>query len=100
MDFYRLIFSPFEALERLTRKALTFNTRRLRSSCAGHLAREAGTFDSLRAFLNVVLIAAAVHSDHLTGALLDDVVAWEVMRENTDQVLLEWDEISKNLEML
>lgn len=82
MDFYRLIFSPFEVLERRTRKALTFNTRRLRSSCAGHLAWEAGTFDSLRAFLYAVLIAAAVHGDHLTGTLLDDVVAWEVMREH------------------
>ena len=80
MDFKR-IFSPFEVLERLTRKALTFNTRRLRSSCAGHLAWEAGTFDGLRAFLYAVLIAAAVHSDYLTGTLLDDVVAWEVMRE-------------------
>lgn len=95
MNFYRLIFSPFEMTERLTRKALTFNTRRLCPSCASHLAWEAGTFDSLRAFLYAVLIAAAVHSDHLTGTLLDYMVAWEVTRENTDQVLLEWNKTAR-----
>lgn len=52
----------------------SFNTRRLCPSCASHLAWEAGTFDRLRALLYAVLIAAAVHGDHLAGTWLDQVV--------------------------
>lgn len=39
-------------------------------SGAGDLSREAGTFDSLRSLLDLVLVTAAVGSDHLTRARL------------------------------
>lgn len=35
-------------------------------SSAGDLSREAGTFDSLRSLLDLVLVAAAMGSNHLT----------------------------------
>lgn len=52
----------------------SFNTRRLCPSCAGHLTWETGTLDCLGALLYAVFIAAAVHSDHLTRTLLDQMV--------------------------
>lgn len=50
--------------------SLTVHTGGLCSCGASHLAREAGAFDRLGALLDAVPVAAAMCSDHLTGALL------------------------------
>lgn len=46
---------------------VTFNTRGQRPCCPRHLSREAGALDCLRAFFNLVLIAAAMSSNHFTS---------------------------------
>lgn len=46
---------------------VTFNTRGQRSCCPRHLSWEAGALDCLRAFFNLVLIAAAMSSNHFTS---------------------------------
>lgn len=46
---------------------------------ARYLSRETGTFDCLRSFLNLVLVAAAMGGDHLTRACLH--VHWETRRD-------------------
>lgn len=46
------------------------NTGRHGPGGASDLSREAGTFDSLRPLLNLVLVAAAMGSDHLTRPCL------------------------------
>lgn len=49
---------------------LTINTGGHGPSGASNLTREAGTFDSLRSLLNLVLVAAAVGSNHLARPCL------------------------------
>lgn len=48
----------------------TFHTGGPGSGCAGDLPRETGTFDGLRALLNLIFITAAMHGHHLTCPLL------------------------------
>lgn len=48
----------------------TINTGGHGPGGACNLSREAGTFDSLRSLLNLVLVAAAMGSDHLTRSCL------------------------------
>lgn len=45
---------------------ITFNTRGQSPRCPCHLSWEAGALDSLRAFFNLVLVAAAMGSYHFT----------------------------------
>lgn len=45
----------------------TFNTRGQSPCCPRHLSWEAGALDCLRAFLNLVLIAATMSSNHFTS---------------------------------
>lgn len=45
---------------------ITFNTRGQGPRCPRHLSWEAGALDSLRAFFNLVLVAAAVGNYHFT----------------------------------
>lgn len=47
--------------------SITINTRGQRPRCPRHLSWEAGALDCLRAFLNLVLIAAAMSGDHFTS---------------------------------
>lgn len=54
----------------LTTVIHTINTGGHGPSGASNLSREAGTFDSLRSLLNLVLVAAAMGSDHLTRPCL------------------------------
>lgn len=46
----------------------TVYTRWSRSCCSRHLSREAGAFDSLGSLFDLVLVAASVCSNHLTGS--------------------------------
>lgn len=48
----------------------TINTGGHGPGGASDLSREAGTFDSLRSLLDLVLVAAAMGSDHLTRPCL------------------------------
>ena len=48
----------------------TINTGGHGPGGAGNLSREAGTFDSLRPLLNLILVAAAMGSDNLTRPCL------------------------------
>lgn len=46
---------------------ITFNTRGQSPCCARYLSWEAGALDCLRAFFNLVLIAATMSSNHFTS---------------------------------
>lgn len=46
---------------------ITFNTRGQSPCCPCYLSWEAGALDSLRAFFNLVLVAAAMSSNHFTS---------------------------------
>lgn len=74
-------FTSFCKSRETDQKGLTFNARRLSPRCASHLPWEAGALDCLWPLFYAVLVTAPVHSDHLTGPLLDLVVTWWIKGE-------------------
>lgn len=64
----------------------TINTGGHGPGGAGHLSREAGTFDGLRSLLNLVLVAAAMGSDHLAGSCLHMYCERERERQSIEEL--------------
>lgn len=60
---------------------LTFHAGGLRAGRPSDLSGETGALDGLRAFLDPVLIAAAMERHDLTRALLHLVVTWATSGE-------------------